>query len=340
MTDSRVSKASKSLEGIGRLRVREDLEVNLLRVATRPSDDPTELAERLVALVSTGSAMVDQIAAVIFARKALVTLQERFQGDLAEPARDEAAGSDTIIRAKVVSAIGDLDQIFIGAIETFCSKLLQERSLCRTREGFSWSGMVHGALAAAAVDIPSEVLRNTCKDLLAEYAKPADVSCEPHGFVELAQALETVRASELWARVRKAEKLVIEVPLLLQHRRAVPVEHSGVSAEPSTGSLFGRQIEMFSDEANSDKDDPSRAGEKVENSAEFEGIVDLAFREEGSWVIVDYKTDLPSDANLEAQLEAYRQQVDLYADAWTRLTGDLVKERVLFFTAQDRLESW
>ena len=78
MTDSRVSKASKSLEGIGRLRVREDLEVNLLRVATRPSDDPTELAERLVALVSTGSAMVDQIAAVIFARKALVTLQERF----------------------------------------------------------------------------------------------------------------------------------------------------------------------------------------------------------------------------------------------------------------------
>lgn len=340
MTDSRVPKASKSLEGIGRLRVREDLEVNLLRVATRPSDDPTELAERLVALVSTGSAMVDQIAAVIFARKAIIALQERFRSDLGEPVRDEAVGSDKAIRAKVVSAIGDLDQTFIDAIQTFCSKLLRERSLGGTREGFSWSGMVHGALAAVAVDIPSEVLRNTCKDLLSEYAKPADVSREPRGFVELAQALETVCTSELWARARKAEKLVIEVPLLLQNRGTVPVENSGGSAESYTGSLFGRQIEMFPDEADPDKDDPSEVREKAKKSAGFEGIIDLAFREEGSWVIIDYKTDLPSDANLEAQLAAYRQKVDLYADAWVRLTGDLVKERVLFFTAQDRLESW
>jgi hypothetical protein len=32
--------------------------------------------------------------------------------------------------------------------------------------------------------------------------------------------------------------------------------------------------------------------------------------------------------------------VDLYAEAWTLRTGDDVKERVLFFTTQDRLEHW
>jgi ATP-dependent exoDNAse (exonuclease V) beta subunit len=72
----------------------------------------------------------------------------------------------------------------------------------------------------------------------------------------------------------------------------------------------------------------------------IEGVVDLAFREEGGWVIADYKTDRGTDPNSSSRLKAYRQQVDLYADAWTRLTGDPVKERILFFTAQDRLESW
>ncbi|GIS79900.1 MAG: hypothetical protein CM1200mP14_14660 [Gammaproteobacteria bacterium] len=64
MTDPRAPKASKLLDSAERLRVREDLETNLLREAARSSETPKELAERLVALVSTGSAMVDQIAAV------------------------------------------------------------------------------------------------------------------------------------------------------------------------------------------------------------------------------------------------------------------------------------
>ena len=340
MTDSRVSKVSKSPEGIERLRIREDLEVNLLRVAAGPSDNPTELAKRLVALVSTGSAMVDQIAAVILARKAIITLKERFRSHLIEPVGDEAAGSDEAVRAKVVSAIGELDQVFIDALQAFCTKLLRERALGGTQEGFSWSGMIHGVLAAAAVEIPSGILRNTCKDILSEYANPTDKSWESRGLVELDQALETVCTSELWARARNAEKLVVEVPLSLQHRGAVSAENYGSSAQDSSESLFRRQIDMFPGEDGPDNDDPSEVRGKAKRLGGFEGIVDLAFREEGSWVIVDYKTDLFSDVHLDSELEDYRQQVDLYSDAWIRLTGDLVKERVLFFTAQDHLESW
>jgi len=72
----------------------------------------------------------------------------------------------------------------------------------------------------------------------------------------------------------------------------------------------------------------------------LEGVVDLAFRERGGWVIADYKTDVGTDADFPRRAEGYRRQVDLYARAWARLTGEPVKERILFYTAQGRTESW
>ena len=49
-----------------------------------------------------------------------------------------------------------------------------------------------------------------------------------------------------------------------------------------------------------------------------EGIVDLAFEEGGSWIVVDYKTDREIDATGE---DGYRRQVGLYASAISRATG-------------------
>ena len=72
----------------------------------------------------------------------------------------------------------------------------------------------------------------------------------------------------------------------------------------------------------------------------LEGVVDLAFRERGGWVIADYKTDVGADPDFTSRTESYRRQVDLYAEAWTRLTGEPVKERVLFYTLQGRTDSW
>ncbi len=72
----------------------------------------------------------------------------------------------------------------------------------------------------------------------------------------------------------------------------------------------------------------------------LEGIVDLAFREDDGWVIADYKTDLGTDPDFAARSAAYRSQVELYAECWSALTGDHVKERVLVYTTQQRTESW
>jgi ATP-dependent exoDNAse (exonuclease V) beta subunit len=50
----------------------------------------------------------------------------------------------------------------------------------------------------------------------------------------------------------------------------------------------------------------------------IEGVVDLAFEEEGRWTIVDYKTDREIAGEGE---ERYRRQIALYASAVARATG-------------------
>ena len=41
-----------------------------------------------------------------------------------------------------------------------------------------------------------------------------------------------------------------------------------------------------------------------------DGVVDLGFKEDGVWTVVDFKTDRPDDA----KLAEYRKQVALYAE--------------------------
>jgi len=50
-----------------------------------------------------------------------------------------------------------------------------------------------------------------------------------------------------------------------------------------------------------------------------EGVVDLAFREEGAWIVVDFKTD----RDLGLELPAYRRQVALYARAVASAMGEM-----------------
>jgi ATP-dependent exoDNAse (exonuclease V) beta subunit len=49
----------------------------------------------------------------------------------------------------------------------------------------------------------------------------------------------------------------------------------------------------------------------------IEGLADLAFRENGKWIVVDFKTD----QELAAALERYRRQVAIYASAISNATS-------------------
>jgi ATP-dependent helicase/nuclease subunit A len=67
------------------------------------------------------------------------------------------------------------------------------------------------------------------------------------------------------------------------------------------------------------------------------GQIDLIFKEEGGWVLVDYKTDRTEEAGAAAVARKYAPQVELYAHCWQRSTGEPVKETLLYFLSADRV---
>jgi ATP-dependent helicase/nuclease subunit A len=260
--------------------------------------------------------------------------------------------------------------------------------------GFSWGTAVHGALAAAASNEErDDTLRATCRALLVEHGRPLDDHGEPVELVELVELVRAVRSSDVWARARRADQLLTEVPFALPVAEERSALEPPAPAEPVRSARpERRQLDLFG-EGGADaavggapggrglggagrvgaaggataRDRPGapagdgarlagqrpvgRGGappgdggpERPDGEAPrrvLEGVVDLVFREPDGWVVVDYKTDLGTDPTFAARQEAYRRQVDLYADAWSRLTGERVKERILFFTAQRRVEAW
>ena len=174
--------------------------------------------------------------------------------------------------------------------------------------GLSWGSAVHGALDAAARGAAGQGLREACRTLLLVTDRPQRDG-EPTELDELVGLVERVLASSLWARAHAAQRVLTEVPFAFH---------------ASPGRI-------------DDEDGPP------DRPRILEGIVDLAFLEPDGWVLVDYKTDVGTDAGFEARRARYRRQVDLYADVWADLTGGTVKERALFYTARheaDSLEVW
>ncbi|HKJ01415.1 MAG TPA: UvrD-helicase domain-containing protein, partial [Longimicrobiales bacterium] len=115
-------------DAAARRRIQVDLDANLLVEAGAGSGKTTELVNRMVALVATGTTTVDHIAAVTFTRKAAGELRERFQARLEREVRDGVEG-DPEGTARVRQALEDIDRAFVGTIHAFCSRLLRERPL-------------------------------------------------------------------------------------------------------------------------------------------------------------------------------------------------------------------
>ena len=63
------------------------------------------------------------------------------------------------------------------------------------------------------------------------------------------------------------------------------------------------------------------------------GVIDLVLKEGPDWVIIDYKTDrVETEAGLAQLRELYSPQIEIYSQVWEKLTGELVKEKQLYFT--------
>ena len=61
------------------------------------------------------------------------------------------------------------------------------------------------------------------------------------------------------------------------------------------------------------------------------GVIDMVFKEEDGWVLVDYKTDSLKNASAEELAKKYAPQLLVYRDAWQKCTGEKVCETAIYF---------
>jgi ATP-dependent helicase/nuclease subunit A len=196
---------------------------------------------------------------------------------------------------------------------------------------------VHGALAAAALGPDPVALRATCRDLLVQNERPLDDHGEPVELVELVELVAAVLSSDLWIRAHRAARMLSEVPFAVAGvTKEIRTEDTGPGAHRARP-----QLDLFGAPEHEGSTDESVPPQSPDRRVQvLEGVIDLAFLEDDGWVIADYKTDVGTDPDFPRRRAGYRRQVDLYAEAWSRLTGAAVKERVLFFTTLGRVERW
>ena len=69
----------------------------------------------------------------------------------------------------------------------------------------------------------------------------------------------------------------------------------------------------------------------------LQGVVDCAIVEEDGIVVIDFKTDRLRDGDPEPAVARYREQVQAYAKALSRIYEKPVKEAYLYFFSIEKL---
>jgi ATP-dependent helicase/nuclease subunit A len=235
------------------------------------------------------------------------------------PQQVPAAGSVTVTGADVAAAekaiagrwriAGTGTYELRGAKEIALSAAELHRRPPVSEHGTEWGTVIHFLLEMALRE-PGRDLSSTARTALEEQGLPTGRAAEA------LEVVAAVKASGIWRRAAGAERTLVEVPfeICLSPDDRLLREIAGAAAGGQGGAGTVPVL--------------------------VRGVVDLAFREAGGWVIVDWKTDtFRSDTELAALKHHYAPQARLYADLWTRITGEAVTETGLFFTAGNRYES-
>jgi len=167
----------------------------------------------------------------------------------------------------------------------------------RGGSGMSWGRAVHAVLDAVGRNIALGEETDLDINRLIENAMAAE-EIIPAEKRPIRALVDSIKKSVLWKRALEAERRLFEVPFALKAR--------------------GRDLEI--------------AGNPT---VLLSGVIDLVFREEGGWVIADYKTD-EIVGDLQSYVDYYAPQVRLYSRFWAEITGEPVKECGLYFTSLSR----
>ena len=144
--------------------------------------------------------------------------------------------------------------------------------------------------------------------------------CVPDGDPEV--ILEDMRKSRLISEeeAETAREFIPEIKRFLGSRLAQRIKSSGMVLKEVPFSL-----EIDASGIGVD------TGVFGEGTTLLQGVIDLAFKENGEWVVVDYKTDRVRDDNRKALIDEYSLQTDYYSKALEEITGIKVSARYLAF---------
>jgi ATP-dependent exoDNAse (exonuclease V) beta subunit len=106
--------------------IRECLDENVIVEAAAGTGKTTELVARILNVLASGRARVEQIVAVTFTEKAAGELKLRIRQEL-EGARQQA--QDPQVRDNLTDAIQRLEEAHVSTIHGFCADLLRERPI-------------------------------------------------------------------------------------------------------------------------------------------------------------------------------------------------------------------
>lgn len=105
--------------------IRHELATTLVVEAAAGTGKTTEMVARIVEVIRTGSARLEEIVAVTFTDKAAGELKLRLRVELSRA----AAIASEAQQARLEAALGELEVARVGTIHAFCAELLRERPI-------------------------------------------------------------------------------------------------------------------------------------------------------------------------------------------------------------------
>ena len=103
--------------------IADQLDATLVVEAAAGTGKTTELVHRILRVLETGAAAIDEIVAVTFTEKAAGELKLRVR----EALESRRAAAADRMRARLETALGKLEEAYVNTIHGFCADLLRER---------------------------------------------------------------------------------------------------------------------------------------------------------------------------------------------------------------------
>lgn len=163
----------------------------------------------------------------------------------------------------------------------------------QTGKGPLWGNVIHKGIESLINDTNN--LDNEIQNALKDNGLPLELTSEAK------EEITKFTQAPLWQRIVSSKDKLTEVPFSLN----VPTAHP-LQQYVNKGSALNTLLS---------------------------GVIDLAFKEDKEWVIVDFKSDRVEDEDsLKNLIELYRKQVEIYIKVWEEITGDKVKEGLIYYS--------